>query len=184
VASPTVPVVDDNGDYVDIWYGALKPESPVESLRSMQNALTGDNLLGNLSLDYSISDDITFRSIIGVNLVNRSNEEFYPEGSTYLGDLLGGLGGIANRRISNYLNENTIRYIKSIAQDHSLEILGGFTWQREKDFYSTVQPSGFPNNKLGINSIGGTTGTPIVGSGLSDWSIASLLARVNYDFDD
>ncbi|MEX2569452.1 MAG: TonB-dependent receptor [Cyclobacteriaceae bacterium] len=184
VTSPTIPVRDDEGNYVDVWYGVNKPESPVASLLTTKSTLTGDNLLGNLSLDYEIAEGLVFQTMAGVNLMNRSNEEFYPGGSTYIGGLFGGLGMISNRRITNILNENTLRFSRNFLDHHSLEVLAGFTWQKETTFLSSLQPTGFPNDLLGINSVGGTTGTPIVGSNLLDWSIASFLGRVNYQFDD
>src|SRR5690606_34400917 len=160
------------------------PESPVESLLSTNSKLSGDNLLGNISVDYDILEGLTFKSLFGVNLQNRSNEEFYPGSSTYIGGLFGGLGVISNRRITNLLNENTLRFTRSINNIHTFEVLGGFTWQKETNFTSSAQSTDFPSDVLGINSVGGATGTPQVSSSLNDWSIASFLGRLNYQYDD
>ena len=183
-ASPTAPLFDSEGNYNDVWYGLSKNESPVASLLTTESKLTGDNLLGNLAVDYEVINGLTFRSMLGVNLTNRSNEEFYPGSTTYIGGLFGGLGLLSNRRITNILNENTLRFTRSINDMHSFEVLAGFTWQTETDFSSSSQPTTFPTEVLGINSIGGTTGTPLVSSGLSDWSIVSFLGRVNYEYNN
>lgn len=182
-SSPTAQVFDVDGNYVTFWYGLNKPESPIESLLSTQSKLTGDNLLGNLSADLDILEGLTFKTLLGVNLINRSNEEFYPGSTTYIGGLFGGLGVISNRRITNILNENTLRFTRSFG-DHSFEALGGFTWQSESNFSSSAQSTEFPNDVLGINAVGGTTGTPQVSSGLNDWSIASFIGRINYQYDN
>lgn len=184
VTSPTIPVFDEDGNYVDIWYGVNKPESPVASLLTTHSKLFGDNLLGNFSMEYEIADGLVFQTLAGVNLMNRSNEEFYPAATTYIGGLFSGLGMISNRRITNILNENTLRFSRNFNNVHSLEMLGGFTWQKEDNFVSSLQPTGFPNDLLGVNSVGGTTGTPLVSSNFQDWSIASFLGRVNYQFAD
>lgn len=183
-ASPTAALKDENGEYVVNWYGISKPESPVNSLLTTSNLLEGDNLLGNMALEYRIAEGLTAKTSWGVNLMNRANEEFYPAATTYIGGLFGGLGVVANRRITNVLNENVVTYSGSFGEKHRLEAVGGFTWQTEANKSSSTQPTGFPNDLLGINAIGGTTGTPAIESDLTDWSIASFLARVNYQFNN
>lgn len=182
--SPTIPVFDENGNYVDYWYNAAKAESPVASLRTIQNKLQGDNLLGNVSLEYKPVDNLTFKSMLGINLVNRNNQEYYPRATTYIGGLLGGLGMIGERKVTNVLNENTVRYTKIFREKHNLELLGGFTWQKEQDVSATTEPSGFADDRLGINSIGSATGSKIINSSVTEWSMASFLGRANYQFDD
>lgn len=182
--SPTVPVFDENGNYVDYWYNAAKAESPVASLLTIDNKLEGDNFLGNLSLEYQPVKNLTFKSLIGVNLISRNNQEYYPRATTYIGGLLGGLGMIGERKVTNILNENTVRYAKIFREKHNLELLGGFSWQKEQDFSATTQPSGFADDRLGINSIGSATGSTIIASSLNEWSMASFLGRMNYQYDN
>jgi TonB-linked SusC/RagA family outer membrane protein len=182
--SPTIPVFDENGEYVDYWYNAAKAESPIASLLSVKNKLEGDNFLGNVALEYKPIENLTFKSLLGINLTNRSNQEYYPKATTYIGGLLGGLGMIGERKVTNILNENTVRYAKIFKEKHNLDLLGGFTWQKEQDFVSTTEPSGFADDRLGLNSIGSATGATIIGSNLTEWSMASFLARVNYQYDN
>ncbi|MGV3763948.1 SusC/RagA family TonB-linked outer membrane protein [Parapedobacter sp.] len=181
--SPTIPVFDENGVYVDNWYGSTKAENPVAAIKTIQNRLRGDNLLGNVSLDYDIIKGLAFKTLLGVNLMNRANEEYYPRETTYIGGLLGGLGVISDRRITNLLNENILRYTKTFNQVHDLEVMGGFTWQTEKIAGASTQPSGFPDDRLGVNSIGSATNVPEVASSRSGWSLASWLGRINYQYN-
>ncbi|MRG44960.1 SusC/RagA family TonB-linked outer membrane protein [Chitinophaga sp. SYP-B3965] len=182
--SPTIPVFDENGEYVDYWYNAGKAESPVASLLSVKNKLQGDNFLGNVALEYKPFANLTFKSLVGINLTNRSNQEYYPKATTYIGGLLGGLGMIGERKITNILNENTVRYTKIFKEKHNLELLGGFSWQKEQDFSATMEPSKFADDRLGLNSIGSATGATIIGSSLTEWSMASFIARANYQYDN
>jgi len=181
--SPTIPVFDENGVYVDNWYGATKAENPVAAIETIQNRLRGDNLLGNISLDYNIIKGLIFKTLFGVNLMNRANEEYYPRETTYIGGLLGGLGVISDRRITNILNENILRYTRTFNEVHDFEVMGGFTWQTEKIAGASTQPSGFPDDRLGVNSIGSTTNVSEVASSRSEWSLASWLGRINYQYN-
>ncbi|RPD41220.1 SusC/RagA family TonB-linked outer membrane protein [Chitinophaga barathri] len=182
--SPTVPVFDENGEYVDYWYNAAKAESPVASLMTIKNKLQGDNFLGNVSLEYKPLENLTFKSLLGVNLINRNNQEYYPKATTYIGGLLNGLGMIGERKVTNVLNENTVRYTKVFREKHNLEVLGGFSWQKEQDFSTTTEPSGFADDRLGVNSIGSATGSTIINSSANEWAMASFLGRVNYQYND
>lgn len=184
VTSPTIPVFDETGAYVNTWYGASKPDNPVAALSTTFNELTGDNLLGNVSVDYDIIKGLTFKTLLGVNLNNRALGEYYPGSTTYIGSLFSGLGINSSRRITNILNENTLRYTLTFNKVHSLEVLAGFTWQTEKDFENSAQASGFADDRLGIYKLGGGTGVPIVDSFRTDWSLASGLSRVNYQYNN
>jgi len=184
VTSPTIPVFDANGAYVNTWYGAAKPDNPVAATSTIFNELTGDNLLGNISVDYDIIEGLTLKTLLGVNLNNRALGEYYPGATTYIGSLFSGLGINSSRRITNILNENTLRYTKTFNEKHNLEVLAGFTWQTEKDFENSAQASGFADDRLGIYKLGGGTGVPIVDSFHTQWSLASGLSRINYQYDN
>jgi TonB-linked SusC/RagA family outer membrane protein len=184
VTSPTIPVVDASGRYVDTWYGAFHPENPVAALNSITSRLTGDNVLGSVSLDYEIIDGLKLRTLLGLNVLNRGLEEYYPKATTYIGGILGGVGVVSDRKQTNILNENTVTYRKTFNLVHDFEALGGFTWQTEKDFTSLIQPAGFPDDRLGTNSIGASTGVPVINSNRNEWSLASYLGRINYQFNN
>ena len=183
-ASPTIPVYDENGNYVRNWYAGWKEENPVAALKNLTNQIKGDNLIGNLSLDYAVFEGLTLKTSLGINLMNRKHVEYYPMQYTYIGRILDGLGIRSNREIINVLNENTIRYTRTYNNLHEFEVLGGVTWQTEKDESSFLQPSGFPNDRMGVNAVEIATTTPVIGSNITEWSIASGLGRINYKYDD
>ncbi len=68
---------------MDYWYNAAKAESPLASLLTIKNKLQGDNFLGNVALEYKPIENLTFKSLVGVNLINRNNQEYYPRATTY-----------------------------------------------------------------------------------------------------
>lgn len=182
--SPLLSVYDSSGNFNTIpWYGAAKFENPVASLKSTTSNLQRDNIIGNISLNYRIVKGLSVKSLVGVNLINTDNKEYYPKGTTYIGGILSGLGFIANRRINNILNENTVNYA-AVFNKHRFDVLGGLTIQTENDFAATNQYSGFPDDRLGLNNIDGSTGIPAVSSLKSEWSLISLISRVNYQFAD
>lgn len=181
--SPTMPVFDENGEYATDWYGGSKSESPMASLLAIKNRLTGSQLLGNLSLEYDLSRYITLKTMLGVNLLDRNNEEYFPRESTYIGGLLGGLGVISDMRITNILNENTVRFARNFNDLHDFEALAGFTWQTEQGRNASMQATGFPHDRFGMDNVAGTSGIPVIASSVQEWQLASFLGRVNYQFN-
>jgi len=182
--SPTMPVFEENGKYATDWYGGSKSESPVASLLTVKNRLTGNQLLGNLSLEYDLAPDITLKTMLGVNLLDRNNEEYFPRETTYIGGLLGGLGIISDTRMTNILNENTVRFARNFNEVHDLEVLAGFTWQTERGRNSSMQATGFPHDRFGMDNVAGTSGIPVIASAVQEWQLASFLGRVNYQFNN
>ncbi|GAA4317821.1 TonB-dependent receptor [Compostibacter hankyongensis] len=182
LTSPILSVYDSKGEFNTVpWYGATKFENPVASLQTTYGNLQRDNVTGNITLSYKLLDGLVAKSLVGVNMTNTDNKEYYPRSTTYIGGVLGGLGFLANRRVSNVLNENTLTYSKVISK-HKFDVLGGMTTQSEKDFSATNQPTLFPDDRLGINNIDGATGVPMVSSLKTQWSLVSFIGRVNYQY--
>ncbi|MES2416665.1 MAG: TonB-dependent receptor [Bacteroidota bacterium] len=183
-SSPILSIYGADGNFNTIpWYGATKFENPVASLLTTYSNLQRDNVTGNLTLDYEVIKGLTVKSLVGINLYKTDNKEYYPRSTTYIGGILGGLGFLANRQVVNILNENTVNYSAAIKK-HKFDILAGLTLESENDFSSTMQPSGFPDDRLDLNNISSSTGIPLIGSSKSKWGLISLLSRVNYQFAD
>ena len=86
-----------------------------------------------------------------------------------------------NQTIFNWLNENTVSYNTVINNDHSLDLLGGFTFQHENNDFGYMRANSFPTD--GVQTLNGGAVLP-TGSGTtkSEWAIVSYLARANYSY--
>src|SRR5690606_35706524 len=79
------------------------------------------------------------------------------------------------------LNENTVTYDRAIYDDHRLQLLGGFTAQRETDTGAAFAGQRFPDDDIRtLNAAETITGN----TSESDWSMASVLGRMNYTLFD
>lgn len=80
-----------------------------------------------------------------------------------------------------WLNENILTYQTNFNKKHFVNAMAGFTMQESKyDFYS-MKTINIPNESLGM--AGMSQGTPnLIQSTMSEWSMMSYLARLNYNY--
>ena len=89
-------------------------------------------------------------------------------------------GDVNNSFMLNWLTENTLNYDKQFG-NHGVTALVGYTAQKQRDEYSALTASNFPNDLVQTLNAGTANG----GTSLaSEWSMLSYLARVNYNFLD
>jgi TonB-linked SusC/RagA family outer membrane protein len=97
---------------------------------------------------------------------------------------LGGYASISSSATLNILNENTVSYDKTIDK-HQFNIISGYTYQQETTESFSAIGQGFTNDLLTYNNL--STGDPLLAknsSNYSDWTILSLLGRINYAFNN
>jgi TonB-linked SusC/RagA family outer membrane protein len=80
------------------------------------------------------------------------------------------------------LNENTLNYSKKFG-DHSLQVLGGFTTQRETEEFQSITARDFATD-ISSHFLAAGAAVPEVNAGFAEFSIASFLSRANYSFDN
>ncbi len=182
-ASPTIALKDAAGNYIRTWNGANKSENPVESLEVTKSNVVGDNLLGNLSVDYAILKGLVFKTAVSMDINNRSSELFFPVLSTYIGGLKNGWGFISNKRSTSIVYDNTVTYSRIIG-DHNMSAMAGSTAQKYNDFQSYMEGSNFPSNFISTNSIGSASGVPIISSGTIETGLVGFIGRLNYQYKE
>ncbi|MDR2283390.1 MAG: SusC/RagA family TonB-linked outer membrane protein, partial [Sphingobacterium sp.] len=183
------PVTSSNINLEDLL---VDPESeglnlmvnPVISLENEKYLNNYTDLNLNAFLTYEIVKDLTLRVSGGTN--NRFNQyKYFYNSDTYRAtpvnpsNYRGTFGGVINRSISGWLNENTIRYKKYINKNHIFDVLGGFTLQRRDSDGFGFEGDNIPNEELVFSSLAGAT--PYSNSATQTYhTLASFLSRANY----
>lgn len=144
-----------------------------------------NNLVANGFGEYRILPDLTFRTSGGINKNTQRNDAF-NNSLTRSGNpstVYKVNGSIMYYESNTWLNENTLVYDKQIKKDHHLNLLVGFTAQGNKSSAYGMSANQLPNEKLGLGGLSQGVPQPIT-SRASEWSMASMLARVNYSYKD
>ena len=185
---PVRSVFDEDGEYTatDPATGTTErnPVADIE-LREDHNIIT--NLIANTYLEIEPIENLVFRSTFGAQLnFNKDNSyisAFAPE--RLQGNQNGGQATVIQGQTLNWLNENTVSYSPEFDK-HDLNILAGFTWQKNTAETSSATAQGFPNDQLQFNNLGfgSDPETYEVGSGYAQRTLVSYLSRITYGFDD
>lgn len=159
--------------------------NPIISLQNELNERTLNNVIINGTVDYKITDKLELKIRGGYIGNNFGNKTFYNSktqiGSPFYPTTKGTTGGVYNRKIDNWLNENTLTYTTKINKSR-INAMAGFSVQENKNFFSGYTASYIEDESLGIDGL--DLSTSIVPETISKkWSLASFLARVNYDYN-
>lgn len=179
--NPGIPVYDSTGAFT-FQNGptnyAIIAGNPVAAATLNSDKNKNTRIFANFFAEYEPIKGLKLRSSFGGEYRNFRNDVFRPS-TTYLGALNGGgYAQVVTNNNYNWLNENTITYNKTFNKTHSINVLGGFTYQEFKNASVTSTVTGLSTNNLGTDnlSIGGAND----GSNTTLNTLASFLGRVNY----
>lgn len=188
---PNLPVRNPDGSYAlgDMIRTNVSGESSVATIENpvalaelIDNYLKHSRLLGNSYLEFDIMKDLTFKTSIGVDM-NYMDRSFYrpkvlnwrnqPAPTTTYN-----YGFNNSSNVFNILFENTLNYKKAIGK-HNIQGLLGYTAQKERNQRTYLEGNNFPNDIVRtLNAAQTTTGY----SDAREWSMLSMLGRIQYDY--
>ncbi|RYF24133.1 MAG: SusC/RagA family TonB-linked outer membrane protein, partial [Flavobacteriales bacterium] len=211
VWSPTSPLVNPDGTYnvirtyqygttnvIDpnagsIYYNPRFPLTEVLGLIDLGfnnplafvNAITNDNtstqVLGNLTLNYNINKNLKWSNVLGVTTYNTLLENYIPT-TVPRSYALRGVATLGNQQSEKTLLQSTLSFNKVIKK-HNINGVVGVT---AEDYTSKTQNSStqsFTTDITGVNAIqsGAVVQTPT--SDVSNFTLLSTLARLNYHYN-
>ncbi len=180
---PTVAIYDQNGAYN---YPSYDQRFNINPLAEAQEGYDRDNtnrLFGTTALTFNILDGLKFRTSIGADIVSAERNTYYNS-STYLGRQYNRQLEKANRNVSSILNENILTYNKQIRPRHNLDVTLGYTYQQESNLFTSVATRDLPSDDPLSVTLQNGSKPQIPNSGRLDWSLQSLLGRINYNLND
>ena len=189
IMAPTSPVKNEDGTYFsqfDYWaktgiMSSIGLQNPVQTAYEQVSNSNSTHLLGNFFSSYEIIDGLTAKISVGAEINYRRSNAYTP---SYFRSELAAKGSAqiyANQRF-NWVNENTLTYIKSFNEVHSLTALFGLTAQRQETESVTASNTNFYTDITKYYNLGNGSLPGIPQSGYNRWSLASFLGRVSYDY--
>ncbi len=133
--------------------------------------------IGNLYGEAELAEGLKFRTSFGIDYNNYDESEYW---NTFL--IEGSQGGLATSSISqntNWLNEQTLSYRKTLGAKHTFGVLVGNTLQNDVLSRTYAEGRGFANNEFKVISSAATT---LSSQNWSKSTLASFFSRVDYNF--
>jgi TonB-linked SusC/RagA family outer membrane protein len=177
--NPIQPIYSDplTGAYEQVNTPGVQVPNPVATAKEQKFQNSTSRILGDVYAQWEILKGLKLKSSFGADI-------FYNKANLYTPSTIYQSNGQAYAEVSvrktiNWLNENTITYDK-IFGDHALNVLGGFTLQRNNAETVSGSSSDFVNDVMENNNLGAGAVYNRPGSSNTQWSLLSYLARVNY----
>lgn len=180
-----IPARNADGTPTDFttYKGGTSEENPLYMSEYYDINSSTVRLLGSMFADYEITEDLTFRTRVGLDYRDWKNKYFFPINSRSARATLGEAGQYTDRT-TNILNENLLEYNKRLNDRNSFNVLLGMTYQRENSELLSASAYGFPTDFYKYNNLGIAT-TPQPGlSSRTQWTLLSYLGRINYNYDE
>lgn len=185
VATPLASVYGEDGTYIRMVGspGTFNYPNPVQALNEVTDEQTSLRALATVFAEYHFIEAISLRSSFNVNWEDTESETFQP---STIGELntpppLPPSGTYATENQLNWLSETTLSYEGAIGGDHFIDVLGGLTFQQQTNTSSSLIGDDFPGDHVQtLNAAGRINGNTLA----SEWSLISLLTRLNYSYGD
>lgn len=182
--NPVLPVFENEelGKYTSVNTPGIIYANPVATADEQVRENKMVRLLGDIFAEWEIIPDLKAKVSFGTDL---SSNKF----DTYIPSNIYESGGVASANITggyttNWLNENTLRWDKKIADNHSFSVLGGVTFQQNLYEGVTASSQDYVNDVLKENGIGAGAVYNQPSASKTEWSILSYLGRINYNFSE
>lgn len=159
--------------------GALG-ENPVAAAKKIKNARNNFRLFGNTYLSYNILKGLKFKTMLGGDFTNYYYDFYNPSnlGAYRTPAPKPSAATETNGITNNYLSENTLTYSQKI-RNHDINVLAGYTFQKEFGSTTVVNGSGIPDNNT--TNIAGASAFVATASKYR-WTQISYLSRIQYAF--
>jgi TonB-linked SusC/RagA family outer membrane protein len=194
--NPTYPIYNPDGTFFDPGDGN---RNPVQILNMFKDYDVTNRWLNNFGLTYNITSGLAYKFTFGYDH-SLTDRQGYADPRLGTGSYSGttnirgkdfgnsifvnGRANDQNNKLVTTLFEHTLTYDKSFSNGHVLNMLGGFSYQKFKNYYwaTTRWGTNMPN---GIQEDMGAykNATPVYGD-TSQVEIQSVFARANYTINN
>ncbi len=196
--SPTWSVYNEDGSFnyqgngfwrIGTDYQHNEIVNPVALALLPKDEIEHYNLLSNLFVEYELLEGLKLKSSFAVNYNKYQNEFYRPSeletrGRNNFGNLSNPSARLSSTNIYNWIFENTLNYTKSLG-NHNFDLLGGITAQKNSRKLQRIESSVTSDTPVS-NAIQVINADQLTDSDseLQEWSLYSLLARLQYNYDN
>lgn len=140
------------------------------------------HVLSNAYIDVEFIKDLHLKSSINAEIGYTKKNYFLPSTSGYIFDPppRKTVASVSNDTYYSWLSENTLTYMKTIADKHNLDFLAGYTAQKLTNPYEYMYGEGFPDDKVQTLN---AASVYEVSEEYDAWSLLSFVGRANYNFN-
>ncbi|MBS1564124.1 MAG: SusC/RagA family TonB-linked outer membrane protein, partial [Bacteroidetes bacterium] len=193
---PTMPTRIANGDYAQYNNAgtlmSINIYNPIATIDLYQDHTNSFRGLGLSYLEWEIIHGLTFKTSFGGEILSSRRNWYIPATlatasattANLSNPLLSGLNSMQTNNTSyNWVWENTLNYVRTIARDHKINAIVGYASQRNSTEGSNVfgQAGTYTNTAIDyVTAAGQIFGSANYGAN----ALVSVFGRLNYNYRD
>lgn len=178
LASPVVPIYKEDGSYEQYVDVEGVKENPYASIMETINNDIRNRFISNIYAEISLLKELKFRTSLAIDYADAKSSNYIP---SYIaeGKASHGSATLENYNKLYWNSTNTLTYLKTFNQIHSLNAMLGAEWQKDKVERFQAKGSDFANDNAKFNNLGEATNYS-ASSGFAAWQMESYMTRINY----
>ena len=181
--NPTVPVYDEDGNYSDNPNRPNTYPNPV-SLLDITDQTKSRDIFASAYLEYKPIDELSIRATGGYNFRDTQADQYVPT-STLAGRSTNGQASKQNAKNHMGLVNIVANYSKVFSGKHDFSAMAGFEYKTTGWEGMGIVATDFPYDGALMNNIGSSEQEkPAISSYKGSNEMASVIARLNYAFDE
>ena len=180
---PDQPIRDPNTGQFTVARLNDPHDNPYAIATELQNESVNDRIQGNVFAEYSILDDLKFRTTFGAT-TNSGRAGYFAPTTLNVGRTVGGSASVTGSKSTQLLNENYLTYSKTFGTIHDLSVMGGYSFQSSSSEGWSGTGQSFITDAVSYWNLDGSSVWQSPTSDLTEWQIGSYYARVNYSLSD
>lgn len=172
---------DENGNFVQsLPYGYYQHNS-LQMLHTNEYTGTTTKLISANALDFKIYSDLSFKSSYNIDVTN-TDEHGFIDPRTREGSKANGTISEMSDRIVNFQTEQVFNYQHKFDENNRITAVAGFSYRHQHDTYHGATGTGVSDPSLHL--LNSAAVAMSVSGSFSEWKMASLFGRVNYNYAD
>lgn len=194
VVEPEAGLETNAGPYPNYNWATARLASPIAILDHTIGLIKRTRVLTSLYAEYEFLPGLKGKATINYDDINQSTKSYVSDyvaiggGDARLSNPgLNARGSYQGFRRQNFVNENTLNYLHNFNDKHTIDILGGvsYNWVHNNNFGLNTA-GGFANNIIETinNAIPNSTGVTVTGSTTEHTNtLFSYFGRLQYDYE-
>ena len=178
-SSPLIAPYNPDGTYTKSVAspGMVAYINPLAQFMLNKDDYITTRILGNAYLNYEFLPGLVAKANLGVDKGAETRNQFTPASITTTSTATGIASSVDNY---SWTAEATLQYQKTIARDHHLEALVGYSAQKFNSVSSSVSGTGYPGDD--IPYLSAATSISAGSSNTAQYSLLSTIGRLNYNY--
>ncbi len=176
VRPPIYSLTYPDGSPINYFNGKRNPVGMAEECTHLN---VTNRIIGNQYLEYSILDNLMFRTSVSIDFISMKEDEFYPTTVDYRPGY--NWGAVRARTNMNWANENYLTYNATIGEVHDVAAMAGFSMQDWRMETTGLDGSYFGSDNIRTLNGAGTISNQVVNR-TDEHSMLSYFGRISYNY--